>query len=127
MHSTQAISATANRTAVVVDLIGDLDVTLSTLVADTLDRITDDGGRSVFISTKYIALTTREGLARLDEALTGIRSRGCAVALEAGNRKMRTAFAFARMTCDAAASRPAGGRHLMIAHHAPITKPAASA
>lgn len=119
MHSIQAIAAPADHAAVVVDLIGDLDTTLGQLLADTLDRIAAAGGRSVFVSTKHVGLTTREGLARLDAALAGVRAHGCAVALDAGNRKMRTAFAFARITCDAAPSRAAIRRHLIIAHHAP--------
>ncbi len=118
MQTIQDVAAPADRSAVVVDLIGDLDTTLGTIFADTLDRIACTSGSSVYVSTKHVALTTRDGLARLDAALAGARSRGCAVALHAGNRRMRVAFTFARIAWDAAAARPANQRHLMIAHRA---------
>ncbi|GAC1301692.1 MAG: hypothetical protein NVSMB19_10120 [Vulcanimicrobiaceae bacterium] len=103
-----------------VDLIGDLDATLGTIAADTLDRIAGGAERSVYLSTKRVRLTTRDGLARLDAALAAARARGCAVAVEAGNRKMRTAFACAGIVCDAGPERPASRRHVMIAHRTPL-------
>lgn len=116
MQSTQAIARAAISRAVVVDLIGDLDTTLGTLFADTLVAIAPDAGRYVFVSTKHVAQTTRDGLARLDTAISAARSRGCAVALEAGNRRMKTALSFARISCESLPSRPMTDRHVMIAH-----------
>ena len=116
MHPSQAIAATADRSAIVVDLIGDLDSTLGAISAETLDGFAARNSADIFISTKHVALTTRDGLARLEAAVVRARARGCSVALEPGNRKMRAAFAFARIACEAAPHRPDSRRHLMLAH-----------
>ncbi len=121
MQSTQPTAVPAFDVPVVVDLIGDLDATLGTLFADMLVRIAPDAGSHVFISTKHVALTTRAGLAQLDTALAAARSRGCAIALEPGNRRMKTALSFARIPCEAPTLRPTTERHVMIAHRAAAT------
>lgn len=119
MASRVARSPFAGGAAVVVDLIGDLDIVLGSLLDEMLGRIADGGAPDVFVSTKHVGRSTRDGLAGLDAALRGARLRGCAVVLAAENRKMRAALAFAQIDCDARGARPMGARHLMLAHHAP--------
>jgi anti-anti-sigma regulatory factor len=125
MISTDAFASPANdQSTVFVDLIGDLDATLGGLVADTLARLTERGTTSVFLTTKHVSISSNDGLAALDAALGAARARGCSVAIDPGNRRMRSAFASARIPCagDAFAQRPQRARHLMIARHSPPAK-----
>ena len=117
MHSIRATAFVADRQTVAIDLIGDLDATLGAVLAETLERIADAGTGYVTISTRHIAYSTRDGLARLDAAVVRARAGGCAISIDAGNRRMRTAFAFARIACERIASNPPSRRHVMIAHH----------
>jgi anti-anti-sigma regulatory factor len=121
MLSTQTIAGHATgRVSVFVDLIGDLDVTLGELFADTLQHLTERGATDVFLSAKHVSLSSQAGLAALDTALAGARARGCSVTVDPGNRRMRAAFSSAHIACagDVHPLRPRRARHLMIARHA---------
>jgi anti-anti-sigma regulatory factor len=121
MLSTETIAQPATgRVSVFVDLIGDLDATLANLFADTLDHLTERGTTDVFLNTKHVSLSSTDGLAALEAALTVARAKGCSVAIDPGNRRMRSAFATAHIPCsrEALATRPHSARHLMIARHA---------
>lgn len=118
MQARENETTVSNRPAIVVDLIGDLDAVMGSLLTEMLVGLTRAGERDIFISTKYVVRSNDDGLATLDAARTALRSSGCAVALDAGNRKMRTALAFARIGCEERTPRPRGVRALMIAHHA---------
>ena len=104
--------------AVVVDLIGDLDVTLGELVAETIARIATSGTDAIFVTTKHVALASSDGLSALDAGLAAARSSGVAITLEAGTRKMRAAFATARIATAEGTPPPSRARHFMIARHA---------
>ena len=118
MQARDTITPQPTRPAVVVDLIGDLDAVMGSLLAEMLDKLGGDGGRDIFISTKHVVRSNSDGLATLEAARAAMRSSGCAVALHAGSRKMRTALAVARIGCEDRVPRPRGVRALMIAHHA---------
>ena len=124
MLSTQLIADPAtDRVAVFVDLIGDLDATLGGILADTLAGLMANGDNDFFLTTRHVALTSDDGLAALDSALTSARARGCRIAIEPGNRRMRAAFAVARIGYrDGRSAFPAAGRHLLIARHAAQSK-----
>jgi hypothetical protein len=125
MHSTQAIASPADvRVSVVVDLIGDLDVTLGTIFADTLANLAVNGTTDVHLTTRHIAASTTDGLAAIEAALTDARHRGCSVAVDPGSRRMRAAFSAASITLlpDTSARMPERARHLIIARHAPAPK-----
>jgi anti-anti-sigma regulatory factor len=124
MLSTETIAQPATgRISVFVDLIGDLDVTLANLFADTLAHLAAGGTTDVFLNTKHVSLSSTDGLAALDAALAAARAAGCSVAIDPGNRRMRSAFATARIPCsrEALARRPHRARHLMIARHSAAT------
>jgi hypothetical protein len=124
MLSTEAIAShSTDRTAVFVDLIGDLDATLGGQFADTLASLTERGTTAVFLNTKHVNLSSVDGLAAVDAALSQARARGCSVEVEPGNRRMRSAFASAHIRCAGdGPARPVRGRHLMIARHAQPSK-----
>jgi anti-anti-sigma regulatory factor len=125
MLSTQAFApATQHRVAVAVDLIGDLDLTLGEIFAAALDQLTASGTTDVYLTTRHVALTSSDGLAAVDAALAAARDRGCSIAVDPGSRRMRAAFAQARIPVVASAGGipPASGRHLMIARHATPAK-----
>lgn len=115
MQSLQALAQPAIPNAIVIDLIGDLDATLGAIFSDALGRIAGDSRCRIFVSTKHVADTTREGLERMDAAISTARSHGSAIVLEAGNRRMKNAFRFARIACEAV-PRPTSRRHMMLAH-----------
>ena len=111
--------------AVFVDLIGDLDATLGDQFADTLSQLTELGTKAVYLTTKHVNVSSNAGLAALDAALSSARARGCSVDVDPGNRKMRSAFASARINCeDDAPRRPSRARHLMIARHGALKRSA---
>jgi anti-anti-sigma regulatory factor len=121
MLSTQLIADPAtDHVAVFVDLIGDLDATLGSTLADTLATLAANGNNDIFLTTRHVAATSDDGLAALDSALTSARARGCRIAIDPGNRRMRAAFTVARIGYrdDRSAAFPSAGRHLMIARHA---------
>jgi anti-anti-sigma regulatory factor len=121
MLSTKAFApAGQHRVAVVVDLIGDLDVTMGDIFAATLDRLTADGATDLYVTARHVAVTSSDGLAAIDAALATARERGCSIAVDPGNRKMRAAFSHARIDYAATADGgfPRNARHLMIARHA---------
>jgi hypothetical protein len=121
MLSTEAFAPAApHRVAVVVDLIGDLDVTMGDIFAATVDRLTADGTTDLFLTTRHVAVTSSDGLAAIDAALATARGRGCSIAVDPGNRRMRAAFSHARIPYAATADGvlPRNARHLMIARHA---------
>jgi anti-anti-sigma regulatory factor len=121
MLSTQAFApATRARVAVVVDLIGDLDSTLGDIFAATLDRLTQDGTTDLYLKTRHVAVTSTGGMAALGDALATARERGCSIAIEPGNRRMRAAFSQQGIAYAATAEGvlPRNARHLMIARHA---------
>ena len=108
----------------VVDLIGDLDGILGTLVAETIGRIVTGGADAIFVRTKRVAIASPDGLDALEAGLASARRAGVAVTLEAGSRKMRAAFASAKIGIADGTLQPEYARHLMIARHAagPRTK-----
>ncbi len=117
MVSTDA-AAPAFAASVVVDLIGDLDATLGTLLAETLAKLTMNGTQGVLLTTKHVATVTREGMAALDAALRSARASGLEVSLHAGSRKLRTAFADAHILFSTeSVTSPDRVRHYMFAHH----------
>ncbi|GAC1307984.1 MAG: hypothetical protein NVS2B3_12280 [Vulcanimicrobiaceae bacterium] len=119
MHSIRSTAATAISEAVAIDLIGDLDTTLASALDDALEGVARDGaGAAVVVSTRYVIRSTPGGLTRFDVALLKARTRGCAIRVDAGCRRMRTAFALAKIACDDDARSANGRRHVMIAHHA---------
>ncbi|MBD5655488.1 MAG: hypothetical protein IAI50_09985 [Candidatus Eremiobacteraeota bacterium] len=125
MLSTDAIASPANvRVSVVVDLIGDLDGTLGTIFADTLAHLAGNGTTNVHLTTRHIAASTNDGLAAIEAALTAARHRGCLVAVDPGNRRMRAALSSTSiaMLPDSDHGMPDRARHLMIARHAPPPK-----
>jgi len=119
MTDTLALAADAP-VAVVIDLIGDLDATLGTICADALANAVDAGATSIVLMTKHVTVTSQEGIAAIDGAVGSARALGRSVLLEPGNRRMRAAFAAARIpvASDAMPLRARSARHLMIAHHA---------
>jgi len=105
--------------AVVIDLIGDLDATLGTVCADALANAIDAGATDIVLTTKHVTATSQEGIAAIDGALSSARALGRSISLEPGNRRMKAAFAAARVAVTADAMLPVrNARHLMIAHHA---------
>jgi anti-anti-sigma regulatory factor len=124
MLSTEAIASSAtSHAAVFVDLIGDLDATLGGQFADTLANLTERGTTAVFLTTKHVNVSSIDGLAAIESALSVARARGCSVQVDPGNRRMRSAFASARIHCASdGPARPSRARHLMIARHSPATK-----
>jgi len=121
MLSTKAFAPAAqSRVAVVVDLIGDLDLTMGDIFADTVERLTADGRTDLYLTTRHVAVTSSDGLAAIDAALATARERGCSVAVNPGSRRMRAAFSHARIPYAAGAdgALPRNARHLMIARHA---------
>ncbi len=124
-----AAPAASTSSTVVVDLIGDLDATLGSTFAAALAHLTERGTTDVFVTTRHVAVSSHDGLAALGAACADARERGCAIALESGNRRMRAALRGARIVCDAerAVAPPASGRHLMIARHAPTKRLAQTA
>ena len=116
MVSTDA--ATPLAASVVVDLIGDLDATLGTLLADTLVDVTLNGTRHVLLTTKHVTTVSSEGIAALDAALRSARASGLEVALHAGSRKLRNAFADAHILFSTESVTPPDRvRHYMFARH----------
>jgi anti-anti-sigma regulatory factor len=111
-------AAPAFAASVVVDLIGDLDATLGTLLSETLADLTGNGTLGVLLTTKHVTTVSDEGLAALDLAVRSARANGLQVALDAGNRKLRTAFADARIAYSTESIAPQERvRHYMFAHH----------
>jgi len=126
---TPDVFATAERSIAVVDLIGDLDATLGTILAETLDTLVASGTTHVVVSAKHVATSSYDGLESLGAACTAARASGATVALDPGNRRMRAAFEGAALAIERQpkGGRPSGTRHLMIAHHAPAKRLAYSA
>jgi len=125
MDTTDALARSEGaRLAVAIDLIGDLDATLGVIFSDTLSGLVADGTRDVVLMTKHVSLATEEGLRSIDGALGSARANGCSVVVEPGSRRMKAAFAAARVTVEPAvtALRPRNDRHLMIARHAEKAK-----
>ena len=111
-------AAPALAASVVVDLIGDLDATLGTLLAETLTDLTGNGTRGVLLTTKHVTTVSSDGIAALDAAMRSARASGLEVALDAGNRKLRTAFADAQISFSTESVMPPDRvRHYMFAHH----------
>ena len=110
--------------AVVIDLIGDLDATLGGIFSDTLSGLVAEGTTDVVLMTKHVALSSEEGIIAIDVALGDARARGCSIVVEPGSRKMKAAFAAARVPVERGERVPRkSGRHLMIARHASQPKP----
>lgn len=105
--------------AVVIDLIGDLDATLGTICADALANAVDSGATNIVLMTKHVTATSQEGIAAIDGAVISARALGRSVSLEPGNRRMRAAFAAARVAVASGILplHARRARHLMIAHH----------
>jgi anti-anti-sigma regulatory factor len=115
MLSPQGRAATSS---VVVELIGDLDTTLRTHLTDTLRDLVTNGTRAVWLSTKYIATISRDGIAALGTALAAARARGLEISLDGSTATMRAALESASIvyTSDFEAP-PERARHYMFAHH----------
>lgn len=113
-----AFAASASAASVVVDLIGDLDATLGALLSETLVDLTGNGTRGVLLTTKHVTTVSSEGIAALDAALRSARASGLEVALYASSRKLRTAFAEARIVFSTEnVTPPDRVRHYMFARH----------
>jgi anti-anti-sigma regulatory factor len=102
----------------VVDLIGDLDSALASTLADTLATLSDGGTTHILVSTKHASASTDDGLAAFERAVASARAAGCSIAIDPGNRRMRAAFANARIVCGVPIDAASYRRHLMIARHA---------
>jgi anti-anti-sigma regulatory factor len=110
--------ASASTSSVVVDLIGDLDATLGALVTDTFRELVADGTRTVWLSTKYIATTSRDGIAALAASLHAARARGLEISLDGGTDTMRRALEGASIVYSSDfIAPPERARHYMFAHH----------
>jgi anti-anti-sigma regulatory factor len=123
MQMTDANHRTTDlRVAVAIDLIGDLDATLGGIFSDTLSHLVSEGTRDVLLTTKHVTLSSEAGISAIDSALGSARAMGCAVRVEPGSRRMKAAFAAARVavanSSDVVPFRPRNGRHLMLARHA---------
>jgi anti-anti-sigma factor len=117
-------NAPAFAASVVVDLIGDLDATLGTLLAETLLKLAANGTRGVLLTTKHVTTVSSAGIASLGAALRSARERGLEIVLDAGSRKMRMALAGARIECATEAVAPPDRvRHYMFAHHETPKRP----
>ncbi len=103
---------------VVVDLIGDLDTTLGTLIAAALAELASHGTNDVHVTTKHVSGISNDGLAALERAVLAARAEGIAVAVHAGTRKMRSAFARSAMVSSDDDQPMGRSRHLMLARHA---------
>jgi len=120
MLSTKMIAPEASkRVGVLVDLIGDLDVTLAELARDTFADLAVRGATDVFLATRHVGSSSADGLRVLAAALVAARARGCTIEIDPGNRRMRTALGAAGISCarGAHANRPPQARHLLIARH----------
>jgi anti-anti-sigma regulatory factor len=121
MQMTDTLALAADTpVAVVIDLIGDLDATLGAICADALANAIDAGATDILLMTKHVTATSQEGIAAIDGAMGSARELGRAVSLEPGNRRMKAAFAAARVAVASGATPLSArrARHLMIAHHA---------
>jgi|GEM_PF-1816918 len=130
MLSTQDLAGpSAARVSVFVELVGDLDTALAAMLAETLNGLCESGEKAVRISTRHVASSTGAGCKALEGAVAVARGRGCAVTVDPGNRRMRTLFASLAATKapEAPHEAPPGGRHLIIARHAPPAKLSKSA
>ncbi len=110
--------STDAETTVVVDLIGDLDPTLASVVAEALDGLAPDGACAVRVRTAHVRNASRDGVAALARALDVARAGGLAVILEVGNRTVKTAFANAQLACVPFTTGTPRDRHLLLARHA---------
>ncbi len=117
MHSSATLAGLPD-SRVVVDLIGDLDTTLGTLVATTLAELVSHGTSDVHVTTKHVSAISNDGLAALERAVLAARADGIAVAVHAGTRKMRSAFARSAMVSSEDHQPMGRSRHLMLARHA---------
>jgi hypothetical protein len=109
------------RVAVSIDLIGDLDATLAATFSETLARlVSDEGVVDAFVSTKHLATSLPDGMSGVGAAIDAARAAGCRVVVDPGSRRMKAAFAAARMDLAAGATAfpSRRGRHLMLARHA---------
>jgi anti-anti-sigma regulatory factor len=129
MQTTQAISlAPGVRVAVAIDLIGDLDATLGGIFSDTLSGLVEEGTTDVVLMTKHVSLSSEEGINAIDVAVGNARAKGCSIVVEPGSRRMKAAFAAARVAVSRGERIPhKSARHLMIARHAAQQKALASA
>jgi anti-anti-sigma regulatory factor len=129
MQTTQAISLAPDvRVAVAIDLIGDLDATLGGIFSDTLSGLVDEGATDVVLMTKHVSLSSEEGINAIDVAVGNARAKGCSIVVEPGSRRMKAAFAAARVPVSRGERVPQkSARHLMIARHATQQKALASA
>jgi len=105
-------------TTVVVDLIGDLDPTLASVVAEALDGLSPDGAGSVRVRTSHVRNASCDGVAALARALDTARASGLAVILEVGNRTVKTAFANAHLVGVPFTTGAPRDRHLLLARRA---------
>lgn len=110
----------APRAATVIDLIGDLDSTLSQAFDETLRGVIADGESDVVLDLKHVASVHADGLASVVRTIAEARLRGCAVAVLAHSRHVRTLLNCARIRCaDREVTLGRGHeRHVMIARHA---------
>ena len=121
MHTNDTLALAADvRVTVAIDLIGDLDATLGDIFSDALSTLVDSGTTDVVLMTKHVAVSSEAGMIAVDCALGAARAKGCSVLIEPGTRKMKAAFAAARVPVVAPVAdlRPRSGRHVMIARHA---------
>jgi anti-anti-sigma regulatory factor len=121
MQTTDSLAlATDVRVCVAIDLIGDLDATLGDILSDTLGGLVERGTTDIVLMTKHVAMTSEAGIHAIDAAIGAARASGCSIVLDPGSRRMKAAFAAARIHVDGAAAQAGSrrARHLMIARHA---------
>ena len=93
------------RSTIVVELFGDLDLTLVSFVAETLDDVARSGARRVVLSRRGLAMSSGGALRALEHTVAAARACGTTVEIIPGNRKMRRTPG----TC---------ARHVILARHA---------
>ncbi|MGH7728215.1 MAG: hypothetical protein ACREM2_05440 [Vulcanimicrobiaceae bacterium] len=121
MSASVAPDPTPERPAVVIDLIGDLDATLGSLVAETLavSRAATVGSEIV-LAVRYIVGLERDGLAQIARGLAAARARGADISVYVSQRRFRLAFRLAGIACNGRLPALTGPsvRHVMMARHA---------
>jgi ABC-type transporter Mla MlaB component len=118
LQATPVRPAGAPRAATAIDLIGDLDKTLATMLGETLHGIVSRGDSDTIVNLGNVAVVHEEGLAAVIRLVVEYRLRGCPIAVRAGQRRMRSLLKAARIPCESEAEGTLGrNRQVMIARH----------
>ncbi|HMD03230.1 MAG TPA: STAS domain-containing protein [Candidatus Baltobacteraceae bacterium] len=120
LQATNVKPVGAPRAATVIDLIGDLDSTLAQTFNEALGGALDDGESNIVLDLKHVASVHADGLTAVVRTIAEARLRGCAIAVLAHSRHVRTLLSCARIRCaDREVTLGRGHeRHVMIARHA---------